>query len=408
MQLQHDILMVSLSSSERAGRQQQLRTALLTMLAIAKFSWALQLCTAPTFRPPFDSCYYHYPRHAPYFQPIHSMRTHRPSSRRRRHSAYFSSPFDSEFPPQSDGYHKEDEDSLPVTAAAFDRSDYTQAGFTIPNERQRQAATMSIRNDGGEEDRWEEYLDVHIEEDGGAIDIDDALSTDDSKPVFTEVTTLQEIVTSGGKESRLRPSTKFDSKGIQRKPRPTTSSHETTKKDSSRSVQGDALAELTATTIGQTPAQTNPRSQELRTRKRQHIPNDQIARIKASISLVSVIESYNLPNFSRGGADGGASSTAKANCPFHDDHNPSLSVDDSIGLYKCWSCGAGGEWMDIPRMISQNLSNRCCRRCLQLHTRVRLADAQRLKQQRRDRRKNGIPGCCGLRSTGIWRRFPGE
>lgn len=30
-------------------------------------------------------------------------------------------------------------------------------------------------------------------------------------------------------------------------------------------------------------------------------------------------------------------------CPFHDDHNPSLTVDPERQSYKCWSCGEGGD-----------------------------------------------------------------
>lgn len=30
-------------------------------------------------------------------------------------------------------------------------------------------------------------------------------------------------------------------------------------------------------------------------------------------------------------------------CPFHDDHNPSLTVSPERQSYKCWSCGAGGD-----------------------------------------------------------------
>ncbi len=33
----------------------------------------------------------------------------------------------------------------------------------------------------------------------------------------------------------------------------------------------------------------------------------------------------------------------KALCPFHDDHNPSLTVDARRQRYKCWSCGEGGD-----------------------------------------------------------------
>ena len=30
-------------------------------------------------------------------------------------------------------------------------------------------------------------------------------------------------------------------------------------------------------------------------------------------------------------------------CPFHDDKNPSFTVSDATGRYKCWSCGASGD-----------------------------------------------------------------
>lgn len=33
----------------------------------------------------------------------------------------------------------------------------------------------------------------------------------------------------------------------------------------------------------------------------------------------------------------------KALCPFHDDRNPSMTVNPDLGRYKCWSCGASGD-----------------------------------------------------------------
>ncbi|MBL8066914.1 MAG: DNA primase [Armatimonadetes bacterium] len=30
-------------------------------------------------------------------------------------------------------------------------------------------------------------------------------------------------------------------------------------------------------------------------------------------------------------------------CPFHDDRNPSFNVNPTLGIYKCWSCGATGD-----------------------------------------------------------------
>lgn len=33
----------------------------------------------------------------------------------------------------------------------------------------------------------------------------------------------------------------------------------------------------------------------------------------------------------------------KALCPFHDDRNPSMTINPELGRYKCWSCGASGD-----------------------------------------------------------------
>lgn len=37
-------------------------------------------------------------------------------------------------------------------------------------------------------------------------------------------------------------------------------------------------------------------------------------------------------------------------CPFHDDHHPSMTVNPGLKLFKCWSCGAGG---DVIRFIER-------------------------------------------------------
>jgi DNA primase len=77
---------------------------------------------------------------------------------------------------------------------------------------------------------------------------------------------------------------------------------------------------------------------------RTRISSEQIEEIKTSISIVDAIESYNLPNFARTNAH-----SAKACCPFHDDNNPSMSIDDNRGLYKCFACGAGGDLYNFIR-----------------------------------------------------------
>lgn len=81
--------------------------------------------------------------------------------------------------------------------------------------------------------------------------------------------------------------------------------------------------------------------------KSYRIPPEQLERLKESVDIVSVIESYGLPGFQRYG-----NNRAKALCPFHDDHNPSLSVDGQRGLYKCFSCGAGGDVFNFVRQYS--------------------------------------------------------
>lgn len=50
-------------------------------------------------------------------------------------------------------------------------------------------------------------------------------------------------------------------------------------------------------------------------------------------------------------------------CPFHDDHNPSLSVYENSQRYVCWSCGAKGDVIDflmrklnIPFSVAKDLA----------------------------------------------------
>ena len=38
-------------------------------------------------------------------------------------------------------------------------------------------------------------------------------------------------------------------------------------------------------------------------------------------------------------------------CPFHDDHSPSMTVNSTLGIYKCFACGAGG---DVFKFIQEH------------------------------------------------------
>lgn len=68
--------------------------------------------------------------------------------------------------------------------------------------------------------------------------------------------------------------------------------------------------------------------------------------LKASIDIVEVVESYNLPKFRRTGTG------ATACCPFHDDTNPSMSIDATRQRFKCFSCGEGGDVLNFVQKYS--------------------------------------------------------
>ena len=80
------------------------------------------------------------------------------------------------------------------------------------------------------------------------------------------------------------------------------------------------------------------------TTKRKRVTTEEIEFIKSTIPLTDVIETYNLDGFTRTNTH-----SAKACCPFHDDNNPSMSIDDNRGLYKCFACGAGGDVFNFIR-----------------------------------------------------------
>jgi DNA primase len=71
-------------------------------------------------------------------------------------------------------------------------------------------------------------------------------------------------------------------------------------------------------------------------------PKD-LEKLQQSIDIVSLIECYNIPQFTRSG------DKASCLCPFHDDHNPSLKIDGNRGIFKCFSCGVGGNALRFVR-----------------------------------------------------------
>lgn len=65
-----------------------------------------------------------------------------------------------------------------------------------------------------------------------------------------------------------------------------------------------------------------------------YIPQEVINEIRTSIDIVDVVGQY-IQLSKRG-------NNYMASCPFHEDRNPSFSVSQSKQIYKCFSCGRGG------------------------------------------------------------------
>ena len=57
--------------------------------------------------------------------------------------------------------------------------------------------------------------------------------------------------------------------------------------------------------------------------------------IKRRLSIIDLVESYTSVKKTGRGYVG--------LCPFHDDRNPSMHIDEEKGLFHCFSCGAGGD-----------------------------------------------------------------
>ncbi len=64
------------------------------------------------------------------------------------------------------------------------------------------------------------------------------------------------------------------------------------------------------------------------------ISNEQIIDIRNRVNIIDVVSEY-VPLTQKGKNYFGI-------CPFHDDHNPSMSVDPSKQIFKCFVCGVGG------------------------------------------------------------------
>lgn len=66
--------------------------------------------------------------------------------------------------------------------------------------------------------------------------------------------------------------------------------------------------------------------------------------LKRSIDIVALFESFGVKLEKKG-------SSYMGRCPFHDDRNPSLSVNREKGVYNCFGCGEGGDAIELVRKI---------------------------------------------------------
>lgn len=78
------------------------------------------------------------------------------------------------------------------------------------------------------------------------------------------------------------------------------------------------------------------------------VPKEIIQEIKTRLDIVDIIKAY-ISNLKKVGKNW------IALCPFHNDHHPSLHVSTDLGIFKCFSCGEGGDIIGFVQKI-ENIS----------------------------------------------------
>ena len=76
------------------------------------------------------------------------------------------------------------------------------------------------------------------------------------------------------------------------------------------------------------------------------IEKERIEAIKAGVDLTALVMAKGIELKKNGKSYFGL-------CPFHDDHNPSLSVNPSKNLWQCFGCGAGGDAIRFVELFDQ-------------------------------------------------------
>jgi len=248
----------------------------------------------------------------------------------------------SDFPSQEyDQYDDDNEDDYTTsnthtnTNTNFQRSNFIQKQSlgSIPKDRYEIIMSNNNNENESEEDEWDSYLNMDI-------GIDDDRDDDGAHISNTQIDSgIDEKKTDSVKQTATSESSIGSEIEISNE------LQEEATVDDFRD-QFSVKSKQTLSPTSDTKQQVNQKTRQ------QRISTEQIQQIKSSISIVDAIETYNLPEFTRTSSSSihsSSSSTAKACCPFHNDNNPSMSIDDSRGLYKCFACGAGGDIYNFIR-----------------------------------------------------------
>jgi DNA primase len=76
------------------------------------------------------------------------------------------------------------------------------------------------------------------------------------------------------------------------------------------------------------------------------IEKETIERIKKDVDLSALVRAKGVKLKKNGKSYFGL-------CPFHDDHNPSLSINPSTNLWQCFGCAAGGDVIRFVELFDQ-------------------------------------------------------
>ena len=88
------------------------------------------------------------------------------------------------------------------------------------------------------------------------------------------------------------------------------------------------------------------REREMSKIRRGGIEKERIESIKAGVDLAALVKSKGIDLKKNGKSYFGL-------CPFHDDTNPSLSVNPNKNLWQCFGCGAGGDVIRFVELIDK-------------------------------------------------------